>query len=102
MWNLDLDLQATLTAGLQIIITPPANVTFAPPSGTLNGSFQANLTAKGQDAQHPLIVFGQAGGSRIQTDSFALGAGLTITWNSAAAKAIAATSGATSHMRLLG
>jgi len=88
VWNLDLDLQATLTAGLQIIITPPANVTFAPPSGTLNGSFQANLTAKGQDAQHPLIVFGQAGGSRIQTDSFALGAGLTITWNSAAAKAI--------------
>ena len=89
VWSLNLTLQAALDAGLQVRITPPANVTFAPPSGTLDGSFEADLAAKGPDAQHPLIVIGQAGGSRIQTDTFSVGAGVAISWNVASGKASA-------------
>jgi hypothetical protein len=81
VWSLDLNLAAKLSAGLTADIVPPANLTFKPPTGTLNGTFQANLTARGPDAQHPIIVFGQTGGSRIQTDSVALGAGIALTWN---------------------
>ena len=88
VWSLDLNLAAQLQAGLSISVTPQANVTFHPPTGTLNGTFRANLTAKGQDAQHPIIIFGQTGGSRIQTDSFSLGAGVTVTWNTSASTAV--------------
>lgn len=88
VWSLDLSLAAQLAAGLSISVTPQANVTFHPPTGMLNGNFLASLTAKGADAQHPIIVFGQTGGSRIQTDSFSLGAGVSITWNTSASTAV--------------
>jgi len=88
VWNLDLNLQAKLDAGLQVTVTPPANVKFAPPTGSLNGTFEADLTAKGPDAQHPLILFGQANGSRLQTDQFVIGAGVTLNWDSGSGRAI--------------
>jgi len=87
-WSIDLNLAAKLTAGLTIDIVPPANVTFKPPTGTLDGTFQANLVARGADAQHPIIIFGQAGGSRLQTDSVSIGAGVSLSWNVGARAAV--------------
>jgi hypothetical protein len=89
VWSVRVQAQAAIDAGLAATITPPANVSLLPPSGTLNGLLQMDLVAKGADTSHPLIVVGQTGGSRIQTDSFTVGAGLTINWNSSVGQAIA-------------
>jgi hypothetical protein len=89
VWSVRVQAQAAIDAGLAATITPPANVSLLPPSGTLNGLLQMDLVAKGADASHPLIVIGQTGGSRIQTDSFTVGAGLTINWNSSIGQAVA-------------
>lgn len=74
--------QGAFTAGLEATIIPPANLSLSPPSGTLNGLFEVDLMANGSDSSHPIILIGQTGGSRLQTDSFTLGAALTMTWDS--------------------
>ena len=80
--------QGTFDPGLTITVTPPANVTFHP-TVALNGLLQFDLTTQGADSSHPIILIGETGGNRLQTDSFSFGMGLTITWNSDAAQAIA-------------
>ena len=70
--------QGTFAATLAASFVPPANITVKPPSGQLNGLLQLDLVAKGLDASHPIILFGQTDGTRIQADSILLGAGLTI------------------------
>jgi hypothetical protein len=73
--------QGTFVPGLTIIITPPASVTFHP-SAALNGLLQFNFIAKPADPNQPIILIGQTGSSRLQTESFTFGMGMTITWNS--------------------
>jgi hypothetical protein len=73
--------QGTLAGGLQATAVPPANVTLKP-SAALNGQWQTDLIAQGTDASHPIIVIGQTGGSRLQTDSFTFGTGITVTSDS--------------------
>jgi hypothetical protein len=80
--------QGTFDPGLTITITPPANVALHP-TAALNGLLQFDLTAQPADPSHPIIIIGETGGSRLQTDSFALGAGLAISWNSSVNQAIA-------------
>ncbi|MGI8771688.1 MAG: DUF6603 domain-containing protein [Acidobacteriaceae bacterium] len=89
IWSVRVQAQGAITAGLAATITPPSNVTLLPPTGTLNGLLQMDLVAKGTDASHPLILLGTTGGSRLQTDSFTIGAGMTLTWNSGSGTAIA-------------
>ena len=86
-WSLDLSLKANLDAGLEVTVTPPLDIVFSPPTGSVDGTFKIDLTGKGKDASHPLIIFGQTGASRLQTDSFSFGAGLTFRWNSVTGKA---------------
>ena len=73
--------QGTFDPGLTITVTPPANVTFHP-TVALNGLSAIRSHAQGADRSHPIILIGETGGSRLQTDSFTFGMGLTITWNS--------------------
>jgi hypothetical protein len=68
----------TLTGGLAATIVPPASVTLKP-LAALNAQLESDLLAKGTDATHPIIILGQTGGSRLQTDSFTFGMGVTIT-----------------------
>jgi hypothetical protein len=68
----------TLEGGLKIDIKPPANVTLHP-SAALNAQLESDLVAKGPDASHPIIIIGETGGSRLQTDSFTFGMGIKIT-----------------------
>src|SRR6202040_1625040 len=70
-------------------LTPPANLTLLPPSGSLDGLLQMDLVAQGADAAHPLILLGETGGSRLQTDSITLGAGMTLHWNAPSGPAVA-------------
>jgi hypothetical protein len=66
--------------GLTATITPPANVVIKP-LAELSGKLQMDLIAAGADASHPIILFGQTAGSRLQTDSFTFGAGVTFNWD---------------------
>jgi hypothetical protein len=88
-WSAHFKAQGTLAAGLQVTIAPPTSVSLKPPSGTLSGLVELDLIAKGPDADHPIILIGQTGGSRLQTDTFTLGAGLTLNWDSGAGAAAA-------------
>src|SRR6185369_12681012 len=49
-----------------------------------SGTFESDLTAKGTDANHPVVIIGQTGSSRLQADSLSFGAGIKITWQATA------------------
>jgi hypothetical protein len=89
MWSVRVQAQGALVAGIAATLTPPASFTLLPPTGTLDGLLQMDLVAEGPDAAHPLILLGETGGSRLQTDSFTFGAGITFSWDSGSGKAIA-------------
>jgi hypothetical protein len=72
--------QGTFSAGLVATIVPPASVTLKP-LVELSGKVELDLTAAGTDANHPIVIFGQTGESRVQTDSFAFGAGIVFSWD---------------------
>jgi hypothetical protein len=80
--------QGAFVPGLAATITPPANIAFHP-SGTLNGLLQFDLTAAQTDADHPIVIVGQTGGSRLQTATFSFGAGLSIHWDTSTSTALA-------------
>ena len=86
-WSVHLVSTGTLSGGLQGTVVPPANVTLHP-SAALNAQIETDLLAKGADSSQPLIILGQTGGSRLQTDSFTFGMGVAINWNSTVNEAI--------------
>ncbi|WP_429554232.1 DUF6603 domain-containing protein [Paraburkholderia sp. MM5477-R1] len=87
VWSIQIQTGGTLTAGLQTTVTPPATVDIASIDATLNGQMVSNLIAKAPDANSPIILIGQTGGSRMQTDSFSFGMGLNISVDAGAGKA---------------
>ena len=87
LWSVNLQVNGTFSASLTATVVPPANVSLQPPTGTLTGQLLMNLAATAPDANHPIILIGQTGGSVVQTNSFSFGAGLNVTWNSTAATA---------------
>jgi hypothetical protein len=86
-WSVRVQAQGTFSAGLAATIVPPANVSLQPPTGSLTGLLEMDLTATAPVANQPIILIGQTGGSAVQTNSFSLGAALNITWNTTAATA---------------
>ena len=74
VWSVHISATGTLTGGLAAKIDPPANVTLHP-SAALTAQWESDLLAQGADAAHPIIIIGQTGGSRLQTDSFTFGMG---------------------------
>lgn len=85
-WSLVIHMQGDFKAGITAAITPPANVALHS-TAVLNGQLQTSVTAKGPDAAHPFIVFGQSGGSRIQADSISFGVGVNVTADAVAGSA---------------
>jgi hypothetical protein len=77
-----IQLQGSFGANLQVTATPPATVTLSLPTATLNGSLQTALVGSGTDATHPLLILGSAGSSRMEAQTFSVGAGLTLTASS--------------------
>ncbi len=80
--------KGSFKAGLIATITPPANVSLKP-LGVLNGKLQMDLIATGTDANHPIILIGSTGSSRLQTNSFTFSAGVNVTWDAGSSTAIA-------------
>jgi hypothetical protein len=81
VWSVHITTTATISGGLAATIVPPASVTLKP-LAALNAQLESDLLAKGPDSTHPIIILGQTGGSRMQTDSFTFGMGVTVTWDS--------------------
>lgn len=71
----------TFAAGLQGTVTPPARVAFTPPAGTLSGQLLSQVVAAAPDANDPIVIFGQAGGSVLQANSFSFGMGANLNWD---------------------
>lgn len=88
-WTAGVQIQGSFVAGLQATISPPFTASLDPPTGELDGQIQVTLTAAGADSDHALMLIGQTGASRLQATSFAIGAGLIATWDSASASAAA-------------
>jgi uncharacterized protein DUF6603 len=76
---LQVQAQAMFGANLEIVVTPPANVTFSLPNATLSGLAQFALTGTGADDAHPLLIAGAIDGTRIEAKTFAIRAGITMT-----------------------
>jgi hypothetical protein len=94
-WSVRFQAQAATPAGVQATITPPDKASFKPPSGSLSGSLQIDLVGVGADANHPIILVGEAAGGRLQADSVAIGAALAFSWD---AGANAASANFTTHL----
>ena len=82
LWSVQAQVQGTFSAGLAVTITPPVGVSVKPPTGSLTGQLQMNVVAQAPDASHPIIILGATGGSRLQTNSFSFGAGVSASWDS--------------------
>lgn len=86
-WSVRVQAQGTFSAGLSATIVPPANVSLQPPTGSLTGLLEMDLTATAPVANQPIILIGQTDGSAVQANSFSFGAGLNIIWNTTTAAA---------------
>jgi hypothetical protein len=87
LWSVSLQVNGTFSASLTATVVPPATVNLQPPTGSLTGLLEMDLTAKAPDANQPIILIGQTGGSVVQTDSFTFSAGVNVTWNTTTATA---------------
>jgi hypothetical protein len=88
VWSVHILATGAISGGIQATVVPTANVTLHP-LAALNAQLETDLLAKGPDSAHPIIIVGQTGGSRLQTDSFSFGLGLTVTWDSSTNSAVA-------------
>ncbi len=80
-WSVEIKMQGSFAAGLQATVTPPVGIDLSA-SGAVTGLAQMALTAQASDANHPLILIGETGGSYVGANSFTFGAGVTVTANS--------------------
>jgi hypothetical protein len=87
-WSVQIQVQGTFSAGLSATLTPPGGLSLKP-SGVLNGLLQMNLKAQTADSSQPLILLGETGGSHVGAGSVDFGAGITVTFDSAAGTASA-------------
>jgi hypothetical protein len=88
LWSLQIAISGSFDVGLAATITPPANLALKPPSGELTGSLQSNLTATPSGGA-PIVIFGQAGGSRLAANSVSFGMGVTVSWDAGSGTASA-------------
>jgi hypothetical protein len=80
-WSVQISTQGTFDVGLQAILTPPADISLKPPSGSLTGRLMTSLTATAPGPGAPIIILGQVGGSRLQVSSFTFTIGLNAQWD---------------------
>jgi hypothetical protein len=62
-WNLTVSARARFVADVEATLTPPLAVSIRPPDGTVEVDVTAGL--KGEDTGNPILLLGQAGGTRL-------------------------------------
>jgi hypothetical protein len=85
-WKLEFGLDADLAVGAELIIQPDDNVIFIPPSGDFQGEIFVRWTG-GQASGDPYLVFGMAGGSRVEAGQMIVKASAGLSWNSSSNQA---------------
>src|SRR5262245_33378321 len=86
VWSARLVSRAPVESGIGVTIAPPAAFTLHPPA-PLDTTLSTELIARAADAVHPIVVFGQTQGSRLQADVFRFGLGVEIAWDATALEA---------------
>ena len=81
-WNATVSTKATLAAKVGGALRPPLALELKPPSGQLTASSSLAITAQ---PPTPMILLGEAGGSRLELAAITLGAGAELTWDGKAA-----------------
>jgi hypothetical protein len=84
-WALQMTTAGRFEAGIETTIRPDGGMTFKPPSGDAKLSLEAALLAG--DGATPMVLFGQAGTSRIEMTQFKLGVAIAADWDPAANEA---------------
>jgi len=83
--NIAIQAAFDVPTGMALVIGTDGSVSFIPPTiTTLTGSVGVQLILK-RDPPEPFVLFGQAGGSRIQFDDFTLAAQTTLSMNGGSA-----------------
>lgn len=77
LWSLTTEVRARFEGGLEANVSPPLDVTLAPPSGALALDAAFGLQARRDGA--PMLLLGQSGASRVELDRFAVSLGLRAT-----------------------
>jgi hypothetical protein len=79
-WNLTLNLGFTIPSGTEIIFQPNGQVTIQPPDNTTaSGKIRWSAGIK-RDPEHPMLLLGQSGGSRVQVQEISVFAEGTFAW----------------------
>lgn len=70
-WQLEALISGDIEASTAVTIQPDGNITFAPPTATVNGDYGVRFTSGKADGT-PFIIFGQPGNSRLEVKQFIL------------------------------
>jgi hypothetical protein len=76
-WQLETLIKSDLDIGAAITLQPDGKITFKPPAAGVNGDYGIKFTAAKADGT-PFVIFGQAGGSRLEVKQLLLQAGAKI------------------------
>jgi hypothetical protein len=74
-WSFVIGIGARFDAGLGVEVSPPFQLRLIPPTGSITATASVGLTAQHPPA--PLVLLGQAGGSRLELQSFTGSLGVT-------------------------
>ena len=86
-----------------LTLLPNGSLTFQPPSaGTpLSGEFTIKVIAKRTSPPEPFIIFGQAGASRLELESFTLKIGTRVSWDGSKAHGDFLLEGDAEHLKVV-
>lgn len=86
-WSAVIEAKGRLEAALGAKVGPPARFELVPPSGSVSGSLTFGFKGEPVAPATALVIFGQAGGTRLEAKSVRLSAGGSFSWDSASAAA---------------
>lgn len=81
-WSFRVGAKARFDAGIDGTISPPFNVRLTPPAAGASLELTADMVA--EDGGNPMVVLGEAGGSRLEAKKFSAGFGFKATAEGAA------------------
>jgi hypothetical protein len=79
-WKFEVEFEASVLSGAELLIQPNDRITFVPPSGELRGDVGAQFTA-GTPGGPAYVVLGQAGGSRLEAQQLIARGGIGFAWD---------------------
>jgi hypothetical protein len=85
-WTVQVQFNGQLDIGTHGTLTPPAHLELSPPTGQLQAGATVGINAA---PAQPMLLFGQAGSSRLEVGSFSADVGVELTWDSTSGKASA-------------